>query len=351
MRHDVDLAVDLAAALENALTGIADTVAGVGPGWLAAGVLLHVANQVARGRGWYAILRRATHDDPDVRRRDAIAAWVAGAGAGGIASARGGDAVRVLLLRPRVPRAGAPCLAGTIVAEGAAELALGAAILAIALALGLGPALDPPGAGALWILPAALLVAATVLAVRRVPRVRRVAAGVGRGCAPLRDPRGFARAVLPWQLASRACRAGALACFLAAFGLPVTPAVVLLVMLAQGGARLVPFAPASVGAGAAMLAASFEPVTGSAVPAGQVAAFFVGTSTVLTIVGTALSLGICVRSACWPSLGDALRARRRVRVPVPAEAYASANAGRSLRAGAAPVGPRAIERAATVPTP
>ena len=47
--------------------------------------------------------------DPALRRRDAIAAWVAGAGAGGCVSARGGDAVRVLLLRRGVPRAGARC--------------------------------------------------------------------------------------------------------------------------------------------------------------------------------------------------------------------------------------------------
>jgi hypothetical protein len=33
------------------------------------------------------------------------------------------------------------------------------------------------------------------------------------------------------------------------------------------------------------------------VPASQLAAFFLGTSTVLTVVGTALALTICVRSA------------------------------------------------------
>ena len=57
-----------------------------------------------------------------------IAAWVAGAGAGGLASARAGDAVRVLLLRRRLPDCS--LLAGTIVAEGAGELLVGAALLA-----------------------------------------------------------------------------------------------------------------------------------------------------------------------------------------------------------------------------
>ena len=45
-----------------------------------------------------------------------------------------------------------------------------------------------------------------------------------------------------------------------------------------------------------MLAATFEPVTGTAVPAERLAAFFVGTSTVLTVVGTALALAICLRA-------------------------------------------------------
>ena len=69
--------------------------------------------------------------------------------------------------------------------------------------------------------------------------------------------------MLPWQCASRACRVASLACFLAAFALPATLAAVLLVMFAQGSGRMVPFAPASVGAGVALLAATFGPATGT----------------------------------------------------------------------------------------
>jgi hypothetical protein len=121
-----------------------------------------------------------------------------------------------------------------------------------------------------------------------------VCRGLARGCAPLRSPAAYAVEVLPWQLASRACRIAALACFLAAFALPVTPVVLLLVLFAQGSGRLVPFAPASVGAGAAVLAASFGTVSGSAVPAERLAAFYVGTSTVLTVVGILLALVLSV---------------------------------------------------------
>ena len=56
-----------------------------------------------------------------------------------------------------------------------------------------------------------------------------------------------------------------------------------------------------------MLAAAFGPVTGVAVPAGQLAAFFVGTSVVLTVVGTVLTLTICLLTIRWRGLADALR--------------------------------------------
>jgi hypothetical protein len=304
-----DAAAELAAALDRAMTSFAEAVTGAAPGWLVLGVVLHLVNQVARGRGWCALLRGASGEE--VRRRDAILAWIAGAGAGGVASARGGDAVRVLLLRRRLPEAGCPLLAGTLVAEGVGELAVGAALIALALVLGFAPL---PGAPDLvWAVPAVVAVLGAAVAIARVPRLRAVAAGVGRGCAPLRAPGDYARAVLPWQLASRACRLGALACFLAAFGLPATPAAVLLVVGAQTGGRLLPFAPASVGAGAAMLAAAFEPVTGAALPAGQVAAFFVGTSAVLTLVGSVFALGICLRAVSWRELLVTVRPARRAR--------------------------------------
>ena len=212
-------------------------------GWLTLGVALHLANQVARGRGWCSIVRTAARDPRNPRRRDAIAAWIAGAGAGGIVSARGGDAVRVLLLRRRLPDGGCPMLVGTLVAEGAGELGVGIAILALAVALGVGPALGVSTTSVAIVLAGAAAIAGIVAVAWRFQRVRRIVAGVRRGCAPLRSPGAYARGVLPWQLASRACRLGALGCFLAAFGLPVTPAAVLLVACAQGGGRLVPFAP------------------------------------------------------------------------------------------------------------
>ena len=47
---------------------MANALAGASAGWLALGVLLHIANQAVRGRGWYAVARVASPDDPTLRR-------------------------------------------------------------------------------------------------------------------------------------------------------------------------------------------------------------------------------------------------------------------------------------------
>lgn len=339
-----EAASDLAAGLERAATEVGEAVAGVSPGWLALGVILHLGNQVVRGRGWYAIVRAASTGTErpgpttpasgirsatasrsaaasgtpsQLRARDAIAAWVAGAGAGGVLSARGGDAVRVLLLSRRTRGTGCPVLAGTLVAEGVGEAALGIVLLLLAIAVGAGPALSAPGWDALpWMTGAAALLAGAGIVTWRWPPLRAIVTGVGRGCVALRAPREYARSVLPWQAASRLLRAVALACFLVAFGLPATPAAIILVMLAQAGGRLVPLAPVSAGASAAVLAASYGPLTGASVSAGQVAAFLVGTSAVLTAVGAVLAVAIALRAtdlrglAAWRRLGALQRTAR-----------------------------------------
>lgn len=281
------------------VTSMANALAGASVGWLALGVLLHLANQAARGRGWYAIVRAASPDDPGLRRRDAVLAWVAGAGAGGVVSARGGDIVRVLLLSRRTECTRGSVLTGTLVAEAAGDALVGAAVIGLAMALGAAPHFGVPGAQTLAIAGGvlALLVLAGLVLRRRGGRASSIAAGIGSGCAPLAHPRAFARSVLPWQTASRALRAAAIACFLLAFGLPAGIAAVLLVMLAQSGGRLLPLAPASAAASVAMLAAGFGPATGAAVPAATVAAFMLGMSLLLTLAGAVLGVAVICLTA------------------------------------------------------
>jgi hypothetical protein len=52
-------------------------------------------------------------------------------------------------------------------------------------------------------------------------------------------------------------------------------------------------------------------VTGAEVPAGELAAFFVGTSVVLTVVGTVLTVAIALLTVRWRGLEDVVRMARR----------------------------------------
>jgi Lysylphosphatidylglycerol synthase TM region len=252
---------------------------------MVAGVLLHLLAQLARGRAWHAVVR-VPH--PDVRCRDVLRAWVAGAGVTGVVPGRGGDVLRVLMLRPRLAGATCATVAGTLAAEAVAETACGTVVVVWAIGAGLAPA-----AGACDVLPVlgavAAVIAVAAVCARRWERLRRLCSEAWQGMTAIRQPGAYVRHVLPWEVASRVVRLGSLACFLAAFDLPLSPAAVALVMAAQAGGRLVPLAPAGAGVSAAILAAGFGTVGGGPVAFGEIVAFVAGTSAVLTIVGLALS--------------------------------------------------------------
>src|SRR5919108_728087 len=95
-----DAAAEVTAALERALTSFAEVVAGAAPGWLVLGVVLHLVNQVARGCGWCTLLRGATGEQ--VRRSDAVLAWVAGRAGGGAGGGGAPGGGRVAAVRARL---------------------------------------------------------------------------------------------------------------------------------------------------------------------------------------------------------------------------------------------------------
>ena len=206
---------------------------------------------------------------PAPRRRDVLAAWVAGAGAGGVVSARGGDAVRVLVLARRMPGKGnGALLTGTLVAETAGETALGVAHARARAGVRRRAVARPVDddravrarrrAGAS---PARCCIG------RRHPRVRGFLTRVGlrlRGAA-LAAPLRARRAAVAARQPRAAVRVARLLPRRLPPARPRSPPI-LLVTFAQCGGRLVPFSPAAVGAGTAILAACFEPVTGTAVP-------------------------------------------------------------------------------------
>ena len=298
----------------------------VDPLWLVAGVVLHLCSQLARGRGWHSVICAAHPDEAHPRRRDVLATWIAGAGASGVLSARGGDALRILLMRRHMTTT-CPRLIGTLAAETVAETALGALLTVWALSAGLIPGLHRPGLATAALIGAGVI--ALVIAVRRAahrfPAVGRACADTRRGFAVLGSPACYARRVGSWSVLSRSLRLCSLLGFLAAFGLPVSVTAALVVMIAHSSGRLLPFSPASAATSLGLLVAAFPAVTHTTVGATRLTEFYLGSTGLLTVVGIILSALLLVRelglAGARRAAGEALerlRAPRKAPVRVPA---------------------------------
>ena len=195
-------------------------------------------------------------------------------------------------MRRRIEGARYSTLAATFIPETLFETAFGAALVAWALAEGFIPV--PTTSGELPALDVSLVLGHPD---RLGPRPGRCSAVVGRrlvralrgalrqGLAILSSPRRFLVGVASWQALARLIRLGSMAAFMAAFGLPVTPATVVLVMAAQGGGRILPLAPASAGLRLAMLSYGFVEVTGQPVDIAAITAFTFGVGAVHGHVG------------------------------------------------------------------
>jgi uncharacterized membrane protein YbhN (UPF0104 family) len=288
--------------------------------WLVAGVVLHLGSQLSRGRGWHTIICAAHPASDRPRRRDVLLTWLAGAGASGVLSARGGDALRILLLRRRMTTT-CPTLVGTLAAETIAETALGALLTGWALSAGFIPGLHRPTLAAVLLIASGVLLLGLALrrAARRSAAVGRACADIRRGFALLGSPGRYFRRVVPWGVLSRVLRLGALLCLLAAFALPVSLTAALVVMVAHSSGRLVPFGPAGAGASLGLLVAAFPAVTHTNVSAGEITAFYLGSTGALTAVGIALSALVLVRelglTGARSAAGQALERLREPRKP------------------------------------
>ena len=287
----------------HALRLIFDHAVSVDP-WLAAlGVALYVVAQCVRTRGWHTILRVAFPEATQLRARHTMAAYLAGAGLNGIIPARGGDIVKLWLVRRRIPDARYPTLAATFVPETLFETAFGTALVIWALAHGFLPV--PTSSGELphvdvsFVIEHPFLtasgfgiaVAGGVLLYRLARRrVADLAERLKQGVRILRQPRRFVMGVGTWQALSRVIRLGSLAAFMQAFSLPVTPATVTLVMAAQGGGRIIPVAPASAGLRLAMLSYGFVEVTGHVVDIADITTFTFGVGALLMLTGLIVGL-------------------------------------------------------------
>lgn len=291
---------------------------------LIAGVLLSVLAGVVRMGAWHGALRDVA---PRARYRDVVLAHLGGAGFNGIIPAHGGDAVKVALLKRRVPEVRIGRLLGTLAPPAAVEAVITALVLVWALTDGVLGA-PSPGQIPLPLVGAALAVVAGVLwlLARRAPKLLRdVRAGMGA----LKRPETLARRVLPWIVAARLLRLLALACFIVAVGLPATLAGALLVMAVQGGVGST--GPASAPVRMAVLAASLPAAVGAGSVSLETAATLIGATqgaTMLTnLVVSVVVVGVTLRTMSPRRVYGYCRQSMRAHRAAPAVAGAAAGGG------------------------
>ena len=229
-----------------------------------------------------------------------ISAWtVGGAYAAGVAlnafaPARGGEALKIALLRLRIPGSSVPTLVSAGVLLTLLDALIGASLIVGGLAFGLLPALPSPRLPSVVTVTAhPLLVGAVVLSLAGITflvagplaqRARRLWLHVEQGGAILRTPARYVRTVVTLQLGGWACRTGVAFCLLAAFGLPATVPLALLVVVAGGLSTLVP-TPGGAGTQQVLLVYALQQTASTAAALSFSVGMQVGVTTVNTAIG------------------------------------------------------------------
>jgi uncharacterized protein (TIRG00374 family) len=275
-------------------------------------LLCLLAMQLARAWAWRNVLRAAYPDKP-IPFLPLAAAYLAGAGINAIVPAHAGDATKVFLVKRQIPDSSYPAVTSSFLVQTVFDTSVGVLVLLYAITQGLLPPLPqipklPAFEISFWaenpklfFITLGLTVLAIVVAIYLLAhRVRRFWARVRQGLVILREPRRYMREVFAWQGVGWLCRFAAFWCFLEAFGIDGSVGSVMLVMSVQAIANIVPFTPGGAGAQQALLVATLQGPTRTAV-----LSFSVGTQIAMaawSVVLGFLSVLLVFRTTDWRGL-------------------------------------------------
>jgi len=217
-------------------------------------------------------------------------------GVNAIVPARGGDAVKLALVKRRVPGSTYPTLGATLVLETLFDVVVASALFLWALQQHVLPGLDvlPHLPSIDWSTPARHPAVTAIVAVV-LAGLAVVAAfsaidfkhRFGEGLAILREPRRYLREVVGWQAASWVFRIASIYWFLRAFGLEATIHNSLLVQVVQSLSTLFPVTPGGAGTEQGLLVYVFR----GHLPATPLLSYSVGMRIALTVVNVAVGFG------------------------------------------------------------
>jgi hypothetical protein len=263
--------------------------------WLALGgaASLQLLAGVLRVPAWFHVIRHSCPDASDLRYRDVALAHLGGVGWNAVLPAHAGDAIKVVLLRRRMPERRLATLALTLVPPALVEAAFTALLLAGLLGAGLVSlrVLSPilPRAGTALVIAVAVCVGVLAALVFR-RRLKQLVRDVRSGLAVLGRPRIMATRIVPWLAAGRGVRLLAFAVVLTAAGVPFGLGPALALMALQG---VTPSAGVAVTAARTVLLAAALSGTGAAdVPPARVAEPLAAAYGVTSVVNLAVSAAV-----------------------------------------------------------
>jgi uncharacterized membrane protein YbhN (UPF0104 family) len=291
-------------------------------GALGLAIACHLIKLLLRSRAWQNIIR-AAYPEGRLRYRTALGAYVSGVGINSIAPARGGDLVKLYLVRHRMSESSYPTLASTLVVETVFDFFVAAGVMIWALSLGVLPTHEAysriPTVDWKWFLRherataigLAILLAVVVAGLLWI-RVRAIDVW-GRfkqGLAILSDRRKFVLGVIFPQALSWILRVTSLYFFLQAFHVDASIHNALLALVVDSLSTLFPATPGGAGTKQGLIVVVFRK---EAISKSALLAFSVGMNIALTVVNLVcalIAIGLMARTLSFKRLRQQSRAEQ-----------------------------------------
>lgn len=288
-------------------------------GPLAIALLFHTANLMLRTRAWYAILRAAYPEQRSYRWRSCAGAYLSGVGLNSLIPARGGDVLKLYLVRLRLPESRVATVVATLLVETLLDTLIGPCLFAWAYFEGVVPripelprlpafefsaAVSHPRVAGIVV---GVLVLLGLLLLRHALRVARdFRERVRQGFTILRTPRRYVLTVALPQAIGWVCRVGTMFYLLRAFSIHADIRNALLVLVVGSASTLLPLTPGGVGTQQALIVV----VLSGQAPDSTLLSFSIGMQVVITVANALLgflALTLMLRSL---SLRKAIRDAR-----------------------------------------
>ena len=293
-------------------------LADIGWGALALGMLFHALNLTFRSRAAFNVLR-AAYPAERFQWRRIWGAYVAGVGFNSVVPARGGDIIKIFLVKSSIPNSSFPAVGAALAVDAIFDSSVGIIVLVFAFTQGVFP--KPPDFSklnafdlsffanhprfALFFITALAVLALVAFALLSA-RVKAFWARVRQGLTILRDRRRYLREVYAIQGLGWVCRFVGFWFLLEAFHVGGSVRNVLLVFGVNAVSTIVPFTPGGAGVQQALLVKVFSGTASGA----TVAAYSVGQQIATAITSFALGLGAVFFIFRFRSFKEVIRAGR-----------------------------------------